>query len=147
MTSETALEAPTETDDPYADTVCSNCSGPVKRRRPSLTGKHFCTKRECQRAKDRFHYRRRAENAIAEEASLARSKAELRDDLIIAFVTTALQEPRVTCADCGRGDAVPGYAHPHPEGGGCTRESDLQLPVFTEDDDIARRLLRAAYPR
>lgn len=140
MTTEPTLEVVEET--PYQMTTCSNCDGPVARRRPSLTGKHFCQKLECQRARDRFYNRRRRTGAKTEAALAERRQEEVRKVELTAFVRTALEEPRVDCADCGRGAVVPGYAHPAPDWqSACEALMTRNLPA-----GLGTALMRAVYP-
>lgn len=96
---------PPEDSPPTAE--CRQCADPVLIRRPSLTGAHFCTKKSCQAAKQRFYYRRRASGVAEAE----RHQAAIRDDLIIAIIAGAA-DPRVSCSECGRPDTLPDFGHP-----------------------------------
>lgn len=142
MTTETAPEATEETvaDDPFADAKCSNCGDAVKRRRPSLTGKHFCAKKGCQKAKHRFHHRRRAEGAAESEARLIEDQRKQTAN----FVSAALHGPRVDCDTCGRPEVVPRYAHPVPDWSAPCNPKD-RLPV-SGDPLLTTKLMRSVYP-
>lgn len=145
MTTDALTEATTETEiDPYSDTKCSHCDGPVKRRRPSLTGKHFCTKRECQRAKDRFHYRRRTEGSVNAEAVLKKRLEEDHQQQLVNFIGHAANDERVDCGVCGRTGVIPRYPHPNPEWSGPCNPPD-RLPV-SGDPVLNTAIMRAVYP-
>lgn len=133
---------PTEAteEDQYADAACSNCGAAVKRRRPSKTGKHFCTKRTCQRAKDRFHYRRRAEGAAESEARLA----ETHQRQLVNFVGAVANADRIDCDTCGRPGVIPRYAHPVPDWSAPCNPPD-RLPV-SGDAVLTTELMRSVYP-
>jgi hypothetical protein len=126
MTTQTADDPATD----YLMTKCRHCDGPVARRRPSLSGAHFCTRPECVRAKARFYNQRRSTNR--EAAELAQRQAEARDDLIIAVITAVAAGERGYCSDCTRKDVLPGFGHPNPDwtapcpgGGGAPYPSGL----------------------
>lgn len=138
MTSEAPPEA--TPDDPYSDVPCSNCGDPVKRRRPSMTGKHFCGKRNCVRAKDRFYYRRRAEGSMVDEG---RRQEEARQ-LVANFVHAAVHGERADCGTCGRPDVVAHYAHPVPDWSAACSPAD-RLAVST-DPILTTLLMRSVYP-
>lgn len=105
-------EVVTTSVDPIPPAECRQCGSPVQRRRPSLTGVHFCTRKECQAAKQRFYYRRRQEGAATEAAELERQKAETRDNLIIAVLAEATAAETHGCAHCGRATVLPSFGHP-----------------------------------
>lgn len=142
MTTDAAPEATTETEnDPFADAKCSNCGDPVKRRRPSLTGKHFCAKKGCQRAKHRFHHRRRADGAAESEAK----RAEAHEKMLLAFVAAVANADRIDCETCGRRGVVPGYAHPVPDWtAACNPPDKLSI---SGSQDLSTKLVVAVYPR
>lgn len=96
---------------------CSSCSAPVKIRRPSLTGAHFCIRKECQAEKQRFYQRRRS----AEAARLEENERGLQVDFILGVLWRATNVDRVECANCGRADAVPNLIHPTPDLEGACR--------------------------
>ena len=124
---------------------CSHCQGPVLIRRQSKTGRHYCTKTECQAAKQRFYYRMRADTgfksaaaAERERAELARRSAEARDLLFVDVIRTLTREDRVVCPDCGRTDALPGYVHPSMRDGSACRElREKPLPSGAGDRIVA----------
>lgn len=136
---ETATEAPTETPDSYVpDTECRNCGGPVKRRRPSMTGAHFCQLPACRAAKQRFYYRSRQSN----EAELAKRSEEAGKASMAALVRAAITEDRVDCDRCGRTGVVSGFPHPTPEwNAACHGTGARELPRGTQ------WLVEAIYPR
>lgn len=81
----------------------TSCTNRVRSRKPSTTGKHWCSRRECQAARQRFY--RRAARA-------GRSTGEVadRDQEVRHLVQTLLTAERVACG-CGLGDAVSGWFH------------------------------------
>lgn len=125
MTTEPTPEASFEA---VPTAACANCQGPVLIRRPSLTGKHFCALKPCQAAKGRFYYRRRVDgDAVREEQNRVLLEQE-RDQRIIQVFTAFAKGERVTCADCGRTDALPDYVHPDLEGGACRALAVKSMP-------------------
>jgi hypothetical protein len=121
---------------------CTSCQGPVRVRRPSLSGDHFCKEKECQAIKQRKYHRiRRAEAARrAEEAAQVESRANR--ERLLDLVDALAHAERVTCEACGRTDALPGYAHPDLEGGGCVELRQHKFPLYTETmgTEIVRRI-------
>lgn len=141
MTTDTAPEAPDATEsDRYADAECNNCGGSVVRRRPSLTGAHFCTKQECQRAKHRFYYRRRADGTIESDAK----RATQHQLMLVNFVGAVAHADRADCDTCGRPEVIPGYAHPVPDWSAACNPVD-RLPV-SGDPALTTALMKAIYP-
>lgn len=105
MTSENAFEKARKT---YP---CDNpdCDDRVVATRPSKSGLHFCSRKsECQAAKQRALHIARGGSAKLDLANGA-----------IALLQAVLTVDRVKCWDCGLTNALPGYAHPDGEGGGC----------------------------
>lgn len=130
----------TEPTESVPPAPCSQCDAPVKIRRPSLTGRHYCQKPECQRAKQRFFYRQRVEGTKSTMAEIERRLAEERDHLIITILRLVTTGERVLCADCGRPDVLANFGHPNqdwtapcPGGGGAQYPKGL-------GDQIARTL-------
>jgi len=147
MTNEEATE-PTlpETHDPtdYGTVSCRQCGAEMQRRRPSNTGAHFCTKPDCVKAKGRFYHRRRAENAAAREATMARRLAETHQRQLIAFVKAAVHAERADCETCGRPGVIPRYAHPVPDWTAPCNPVD-RLPA-SGDPVLTTELMKAIYP-
>lgn len=83
---------------------CSNpeCSNPVKPRRPSKTGNHWCPEAACQAMKQRQL------RAARRNESLGRGGVE---DERMKLVHAALHLPRRKCDECGLEDAVNGFLH------------------------------------
>lgn len=79
---------------------CSECGGPVPARRPSATGEHWCSKKDCQNAKQRWNYARR--NKVDDLTQKV---------LIRQLVFDLAHLGRRPCEKCGLSDAVPGWAH------------------------------------
>lgn len=83
---------------------CSNtdCANEVRPRRPSTTGDHWCSNRECQAKKQKqLRARRRRENL---------SSGPVEDEKV-SLVRAALHIPRRVCTQCGLENAVSGFAH------------------------------------
>lgn len=138
MTTETASE---EAPDPYADAQCSNCQAPVKRRRPSLTGQHFCPKKKCQQAKHRFYHRRRADGAADLESKLKKTHQKQ----LANFVGAVAHAERYDCGTCGRAGAIPRYSHPSPDWSRACNPPD-KLPI-SGDPLLTEQILLMVYPR
>lgn len=79
---------------------CTNCGNDVPVRRPSLSGHHYCQRKECQAAKQKFYRSRRAK--LQEESVL---------DEAFRFFSDALNGSRTTCHACGLENALLGWAH------------------------------------
>jgi len=133
MTTETETE-----ERPRAS--CSNCGDPVLRRRPSLTGKHFCSKKLCERAKQRFYYERRVSGAAESEARQAATHRQAT----LNFLTAALHGDRIDCDTCGRVGVIPRYAHPVPDWSAPCNPVD-RLPI-SGDPSFTTELMRVVYP-
>lgn len=81
---------------------CSNCGGPVLARRPSESGLHFCSKRECVNAKQRMLRARRIgpPAAVQEQVALA------------ALIADAMQPNLLrSCDTCGADRVLAGWVH------------------------------------
>lgn len=131
----------TETEtDPHAEALCSNCGDPVKRRRPSLTGKHFCSKKLCEKAKQRFYYQRRVDGSAESEAR----RAADHQKMLVNFVGHVANDDRIDCDACGRAGVIPRYAHPVPDWSAACNPVD-RLPV-SADPNLTTKLMRAVYP-
>lgn len=80
--------------------TCDNCGEAVAVRRPSKTGKHFCSRKdECQAAKQKFYRQlRTSPDQDVEEARLS-------------LLFAAANRERIRCHQCGLENAVPGWAH------------------------------------
>lgn len=90
---------------------CSGCGAAVKIRRPSHSGTHWCIRKECQTAKQRFYQKRRSTEAVRiEEMEKGRAL-----DYVVSALTHVAAGNRVVCDTCGRTDAVPGATHPGPD--------------------------------
>jgi hypothetical protein len=111
------------------DVPCSSCGGPVKQRRRSASGKHFCTSPECQRAKGRHFYRRRAE---------VQTQIELQ--LLLNLVHALAHRRRQQCPECGLANALPGYKHPNRLGQACLGVGQAQM------GPLAGQLIEAIWP-
>jgi hypothetical protein len=117
---------------------CSNCTLPVKVRRRSLTGLHFCAARDCQAAKQRAHYaRRRAEADRRQEMD-----TEIAVDLAMRVLTAVINGDRVECESCGRTDAIVNLIHPTPDLTGACRELVRTAPP----EGMGPRLVYALWP-
>jgi hypothetical protein len=122
---------------------CAACGDPVQIRRPSLSGAHFCSRPGCAKAKHRFYYQRRRDDGARRE-ELARQDAEQeRDRHIVALVYALAHAEKVTCADCGRTDALSGYAHLDQQGEGCagTKVDGVKWP-----SGLGSELARVIWP-
>lgn len=126
-------------------TTCSSCRGPVKVRRPSHSGEHYCARPDCQAAKQRsYRQRRSADKARLDEmkiqvkegdmltvvSRIAKGESpsrDLREDYLLEamFLVRAGRQP---CASCGRDDAVAGLPHPTVDLEGLCRELQLVVP-------------------
>lgn len=84
------------------DHECTNCGGPVKSRRPSESGLHFCSKRECVNAKQRMLRARRIGPPAAVQAKVA----------LAALIADAMQ-PNLfrSCDTCGADRVLAGWVH------------------------------------
>lgn len=91
-----------KTDRPTA--ICSNpdCTSEVQPRRPSKSGDHWCSRTECQAAKQR---QLRAKNRRDRAA-----QGPMEDEKV-SLVRAALHLPRRKCPDCDLEDAVSGFIH------------------------------------
>lgn len=106
---------------PIPDNACANCADPVKARRPSRSGKHFCSKSACQTAKQRFY----------------REKGQVGPTLtLLALIRDLASLERSPCV-CGLPDALPGWAHRDAPGSStpCYRSGSkgAQLPDHALD--------------
>lgn len=79
--------------------TCSNCGDPVRVRRRSASGEHWCSKPVCRNAKQRFYYARR-KGVTGQVAA----------DLVTQLVHDLAHLARTACR-CGLADAIPGWAH------------------------------------
>lgn len=144
MPTETNVSVTIKEPDPITY-ECSFCRGPVQSRRPSQTGRHYCSKPGCQAAKQRFYRSERtrtghknAADREAEKAEIARRQAEARDDTFVAIIRALAHQERVACPECKRTDALPNYIHPDPETGAPCRElRELPLPSGAGDKIVA----------
>ena len=123
----------------------SYCRGPVAARRPSDSGRHYCSKPDCQAAKQRYYRRMRTETGFKsaadrerERAELAQRQADARDDQFVLVIKALAAGERVYCEECKRKDALPGYVHPDPESGApCRALRTLALPSGAGDKVVA----------
>lgn len=119
---------------------CRNCDAPVHIRRPSYSGAHFCSLVECQRAKQRFFYKRRRDGVALDR----RNESEIKIDWAIGVLSAVVHGPRVTCEMCGRTDAVHDLIHPALE------EWSIACPgtvVTPAPPGMATRVARAIWPQ
>jgi hypothetical protein len=79
---------------------CTNCGGPVRVRRPSQTGHHYCSEPVCQAAKQRFFR--------STQVGKANETAEAERLQLVADLATGRRSP---CHQCGLEDGLPGWAH------------------------------------
>lgn len=84
---------------------CTNCGGPVRARRRSATGLHFCAARLCQNAKQRTYRKQR--EAAADEG------LERRQEVFLgSIIAEALSGDRWrTCGTCGAERVLAGWVH------------------------------------
>ena len=111
MADETAPEVPE--DFPENVNSCSSCQGPVRVRRKSATGYHFCAKRACQNEKQRTYYRLRN----SESGRLA----DLDELAALAALLRAASGEWTSCDWCRAAHVLPGWAHVGADGKACTQ--------------------------
>lgn len=85
------------------------CSQEVQPRRPSTSGRHFCTNSKCQTAKQRFYRQLRAQEVAVKDDELG--------DLFADFLEAVLYAPRTNCGYCNAQNVLPGWAHRAEVGG------------------------------
>lgn len=117
---------------------CDACGAAVKLRRPSLSGAHFCIRKDCQAAKQRFYQRRRADEA----ARLEEMNQQLQVDFLTAILSRVASGERSQCQACGREDAVDGIAHPTPDLAGACRA----LVKTSAPEGLGPRVIFAIWP-
>lgn len=136
----TETEAPESPSDHHLMTRCSSCGDPVAVRRRSTTGAHYCSKRKCLAAKQRFYYQRRRDDGIAKASA---AEVSVNEKLLSILARLALGE-RVTCDECGRTDAVRHAPHPNPDWTGGCRALEV-APLF--ERDMANAVVAALFPK
>lgn len=101
------------------DVPCSGpgCTANVKQRRRSATGKHWCKRKECQTAKQRF-YREQREGPKDTGPEIEKANAKVKQyetgllSMIDLLTDTTVGFARIECPGCGRPDAIRGFPHP-----------------------------------
>ncbi len=92
--------------DPYDPNHEIRCEAMVASRKPSESGRHFCSGPRCQTAKQRFYRQRRADLLVKSSG-----------DLFVDFLYDALYRERTNCAYCGAQNVLPGWGHRASVGG------------------------------
>lgn len=89
---------------------CDNCGDSIVARRPSKSGKHFCSRPPCQAARQRWHRQNRPSVLAAERAAAELESAKQ------ALLAVVVGEQFLTdgCPECGQAPAYEGWVHPTP---------------------------------
>lgn len=122
-------------------TDCHACGAEMTSKKPSMSGASFCSKRECQAAKQRF-YRKRRKTGL---------QVERDGDFCQNYIRRALHEERNPCPVCGLPDAVGPYIHrdlrdPTRPCKGTGGVGGNELPIYWVDvvhPDLAERARQA----
>lgn len=100
--------------DPTDPTRRVRCQNLVATRRPSASGKHFCTRPECQVAKQRFYRQRKIERERLEG-----------QELMLRFIADIVRGEREDCVYCGHEQALVGWIHRNQSGSACNKLGTL----------------------
>lgn len=112
-----------------------DCASTVRQTRPSMSGRHYCSRKPCQAAKIKAYRDEQAKVAVSEEK---REFDAVILDIGVLF-HTALHGERQQCPECGLMNAIRGWPHPDRSNNPC-------LAIGQMRPSCKREILRAVWP-